>query len=435
MTIDIDGRVIVAAVNDDPEFDIFARDWTSVVRLQKGDQCWDAEIVAGKLVAFAQATERTPDIQFSGPEAIWMDLFAVVQKPLHVGLPFLANRMGLLQETGDWINHSAPYGFALQRLFEAIRHHVTGADEIPAATDSFTETDCNIVGRYVYICVDGIDYRIYFEEAGEGVPMLLQHTAGCHGSQWRHTLADPVLQRQFRMIAYDLPNHGNSLPSLNGPPWWQNRYMPSKDHLMKIVLALSHALELDRPVFMGCSIGGQLALDLAAHYPDEFRAFISLNGTYGHGHKPEGFDAATDPMMELPHHPRLSNDFAAISNYMNTAPLASETFRREVSWVYGQGGPGILRGDAIYHCFFHDLREDGHLIDAVRSPVYVLTGEHDLDLHVPGGSIEVVDHIPGIRFQILEGLSHFPMTDEPIRFREAIRPILDEVAQLRGDRA
>ena len=39
---------------------------------------------------------------------------------------------------------------------------------------------------------------------------------------------------------------------------------------------LSAALELERPVFMGCSVGGQVALDLARYHPDEFRAVISL---------------------------------------------------------------------------------------------------------------------------------------------------------------
>ena len=37
------------------------------------------------------------------------------------------------------------------------------------------------VGRYVYLDLDGTEYRVYFEEAGAGVPLLLQHTAGADG--------------------------------------------------------------------------------------------------------------------------------------------------------------------------------------------------------------------------------------------------------------
>jgi hypothetical protein len=29
-------------------------------------------------------------------------------------------------------------------------------------------------GRYVYLAIDGVEYRVYFEEAGAGIPLLLQ---------------------------------------------------------------------------------------------------------------------------------------------------------------------------------------------------------------------------------------------------------------------
>ena len=69
------------------------------------------------------------------------------------------------------------------------------------------------VGRYVHLELDGFDHRVYFEEAGQGgIPLLLQHTAGCHGSQWRHLFEDNRITSHFHLIAYDLPYHGKSLP-------------------------------------------------------------------------------------------------------------------------------------------------------------------------------------------------------------------------------
>ena len=44
------------------------------------------------------------------------------------------------------------------------------------------------IGRYLYLTVDGIEYRVYYEESGEGIPLLLQHKAGCDGRQYRHVL-------------------------------------------------------------------------------------------------------------------------------------------------------------------------------------------------------------------------------------------------------
>ena len=45
-----------------------------------------------------------------------------------------------------------------------------------------------ICGRYVYLPVQGDDYRVYFEEAGEGIPLVLMHTAGTDGRLYRHLL-------------------------------------------------------------------------------------------------------------------------------------------------------------------------------------------------------------------------------------------------------
>ena len=64
-------------------------------------------------------------------------------------------------------------------------------------------------GRYIYLEINGSEYRTYFEESGTGdIGILLQHTAGADGRQWRHVLEDKELQSKFRLISYDLPFQG-----------------------------------------------------------------------------------------------------------------------------------------------------------------------------------------------------------------------------------
>jgi len=133
------------------------------------------------------------------------------------------------------------------------------------------------VGRYVHLELGGHDHRVYFEEAGQGIPLLLQHTAGCHGSQWWHLFEMPEITDRFRLIAYDLPCHGKSVPPVSRD-WWNEPYLLQGEFLRSIPLRLSEALGLDRPVFMGCSVGGLLALDLAHRYADDFRAVIAVEG-------------------------------------------------------------------------------------------------------------------------------------------------------------
>src|SRR5512140_288164 len=133
------------------------------------------------------------------------------------------------------------------------------------------------IGRYVHLDLDGIEHRVYFEESGAGIPLLLQHTAGADGRQWRHLLEDAAITQHFRCIAYDLPYHGKSVPPA-AKEWWAEEYRLTRDFLMQVPIALAQALALVRPVFMGSSIGGHLALDLARYHSESFRAVIALEG-------------------------------------------------------------------------------------------------------------------------------------------------------------
>jgi pimeloyl-ACP methyl ester carboxylesterase len=69
-----------------------------------------------------------------------------------------------------------------------------------------------IIGRYVYVTCQGKTYRTYYEETGEGIPMVCLHTAGTDGRQYRHQLCDPDISANFRVIAFDMPWHGKSIP-------------------------------------------------------------------------------------------------------------------------------------------------------------------------------------------------------------------------------
>lgn len=69
-----------------------------------------------------------------------------------------------------------------------------------------------IVGRYLNLALSGRPHRLYVEEAGEGIPLVCLHTAGADGRQFRHILNDGAVTRDFRVIVFDMPWHGKSLP-------------------------------------------------------------------------------------------------------------------------------------------------------------------------------------------------------------------------------
>ena len=275
-----------------------------------------------------------------------------------------------------------------------------------------------IEGRYMYIDFSGIEYRVYFEEAGRGIPVLLQHTAGSDSRQWRHLLEDAELTSRFRFIAYDLPFHGRSVPPLD-VEWWTQEYELHQDHFMSMIVGIAQELELERPIFIGCSMGGHVAPDLALHFPGRFRAVIAVQGGLA-THDDEPFNA-------FMWHPRISNELKSALMFTLMSPRSPEPLRRETSWVYGQGAPPVHKGDLVFYLGEHDLTETAQYIDTTKTPVYVLGGDYDWSAS-PDKCRALADAIPGAHFQLMHDLGHFPMSEDPTTFRAYLAPILDEIA-------
>lgn len=284
----------------------------------------------------------------------------------------------------------------------------------------------NIVGRYVYVTVDDVTYRVYYEEAegASGLPVLCQHTAGSDGRQWRHLLEDPEVASRYHLVAYDLPYHGKSLPPTE-VEWWTQPYALHQDWFMRFVVELRRTLELDGAVYMGCSMGGHLAPDLALHHPGEFVAAIAVEG---------GLATHVDePFLDYLHHPRVSNELKGALMYTMTSPTSPEPFRRETGWVYSQGAPPVFKGDLVYYLGEHDLTGSPGAgdIDTSKTAVYVISGDYDWSAD-PAVAAALADAIPGATYTQMIGLGHFPMSEDPAKFKTYLMPILEEIAGFLG---
>jgi pimeloyl-ACP methyl ester carboxylesterase len=97
--------------------------------------------------------------------------------------------------------------------------------------------------------------EVVFERRGAGAPLVLLHGIGHHWAAW-----SPVLDRLAEahdVIAVDLPGFGRSPVPATGLP----ADMPG---LVAAIVELFAALGLDRPHVAGNSLGGAIALELAA---------------------------------------------------------------------------------------------------------------------------------------------------------------------------
>jgi pimeloyl-ACP methyl ester carboxylesterase len=271
------------------------------------------------------------------------------------------------------------------------------------------------VGRYLPLEVDGRRYRLYVEEAGSGIPLLCLHTAGSDGRQFRGLMNDKALTSQFRVIAFDLPWHGKSSP----PSGWQEiEYRLTSRAYVDTVMAVIDALGLERPVCMGCSIGGRIVLHLALAHARRFRALIGLESA-----------AHAEPYYDLDwlHRPDVHGGEvcgAIISGLI--APTAPPSERWETIWHYMQGGPGVFKGDLHFYTQDGDVRGRLSALDTKTCPLYLLTGEYDYSCS-PADSRELAARIKGAKLTVMEHLGHFPMSEDPARFLTYLRPVLEEI--------
>jgi len=396
----------------DGEFRLAARHWTGGLRLRMGDRVLEIHLVDGEV---APGSAPQGMIELSGDAAVWDRVFADPPPRFHNDvMANLSTGSGLSRMGPDL--PSAQYYGAVARALELLREG--GADGPKLQSDAPAGGFDSPVGRYVHLELEGHDYRVFFEEAGQGIPLLLQHTAGCHGSQWRHLFEVEEITSRFRLIAYDLPFHGKSLP----PPtrdWWAEPYDLTGGFLRSIPLALTDALGLDMPVFMGCSVGGLLALDLALRHPDRFRAVIAVEGALQVEGSQDGLQALW--------HPQVSNEYKARLMEGLMSPTPPKPYRKETSFVYASGWPPVFLGDLHYYLEEFDLRSSAAGIDTGRVGVHILSGEYDWS-----GTSELGraahEAIPGSTWTEMKGVGHFPLSENPDAFLSYLRPILERLS-------
>jgi pimeloyl-ACP methyl ester carboxylesterase len=272
-----------------------------------------------------------------------------------------------------------------------------------------------ISGRYLRLDINGVEHRVYVEEAGSGVPLLCLHTAGADTRQFRGLLNDEEVLRQCRVVTFDLPWHGKSSPPAG---WQETTYQLTAAQYSDIVIAVIEALELDRPIAMGCSIGGREVLYLAADHAEKIGGVIGLQSG---GHVDPYYDT------EWLNRPDVHGGLVCAGVVSGLiAPMAPETDRWETLWHYMQGGPGVFKGDLYFYKIDGDVRDRLAAIDTERCPVYLLTGEYDYSC-TPADTLAVQQAVPGAQATIMSGLGHFPMSEDYANFRTYLLPALGAV--------
>ena len=384
--------------------------------MEIGDKGYLVKIIEGRVVSITPGPFVTPNYSFAlrAPRDEWELFWTKVPPPGHHDI-FALFKRGKLTIEGDLHPLMANLLY-IKDVLAAPRREAIGerSDAVLRTAMPMSPRFEPIVGRYLNFDLLGRPHRLYIEEAGQGIPLLCLHTAGSDGRQYRGLLNDKRITDNYRVIVFDMPWHGKSSP----PEGYQNEEykLTSRDYV-RMILEIADALELDKPVVMGCSIGGRIVLYLAHQHAKRFRAIIGLETA---AHVAPYYDVNWLHRGDV-HGGEVSA--GVVSGLV--APTAPDNHRWETLWHYLQSGPGVFKGDLHFYKVDGDIRDKVDQIDGRTTPLYLLTGEYDYSC-TSEGTLDVAKRT-GAEATIMKGLGHFPMSEDPPRFISYLLPVLEKI--------
>lgn len=312
--------------------------------------------------------------------------------------------------TGD-LTVWAQCSVVVDRVLEALRTEAVGPRPPRNPDPEVLGGRSPIRGGYVVASVGGESKRIYFEEAGEGPTILCLHTAGADSRQFRYLMEDPDLNSQYRFVAFDMPWHGRSEPPVD---WAEQTYALTTQEYVDTILGFMDAVGIEKPILMGCSMGGAIAIYLASSHGDKFTAALGLEGGLGN---PGRFVPWTNN-QEVDHSHFLTSWVGGL-----IAPSSPSGTRNQTLWGYAQSGPGVYQGDTNFYS--RDLPERAANLGPATCPLFVFSGEYDYSATTEM-SQAAVDRVGG-ELVVMTGSGHFPMAEDPEVFKSFLEPVLDRI--------
>jgi pimeloyl-ACP methyl ester carboxylesterase len=255
--------------------------------------------------------------------------------------------------------------------------------------------------------VENCGANIYWDEQGQGEPVLLIMGLGWASNMWHRTR--PVLAARYRTIAFDNRGAGRS----DVPPGPYSIALLASD-----AAAVLDAAGVERAHVLGASMGGMIAQEFALQYPKRVRSLIL------------GCTAAGGPRA-------VQADAEAIQLLFRRDPDPAVRAKAAVPFIYDSGTPRE-RIDQDLHVLSEwyphpegytaqlqaimAWEADSRLAN-IAAPTLVIHGENDLLVPAANGRL-IAERIPGARLVVLPNASHIFMTDQPAAAHQAFLEFL-----------
>lgn len=255
--------------------------------------------------------------------------------------------------------------------------------------------------------------ELYVEVNGSGPDLVLLHGWGLNVRVWDGLVQE--LRGRYRLIAVDLPGHGKS-------PWTQGQNTPAEQAwlLHSTLTPISNRYSL-----LGWSLGGQIALDLAAAMPAQIDRLVLVATTprfvaapdWPYGMKLEVITKMATQLRE--DYQQTVRDFLdlQVRGSMDGTSVV-EQMRHALS-VHGEAKPEALEA-GLNTLATSDLRPT---LPHVRTPTLVIAGQNDR-ITAPGASRVLAATLPDAKYVEMRRAAHAPFLSHRKEFTAVLEPFL-----------
>ena len=263
-----------------------------------------------------------------------------------------------------------------------------------------TATRINGEIRRRSVTIDGVSLSIL--EAGTGDPIIFVHGVVTTNNIFPKYLN--AYSPDFRGIAVDLRGYGDSQKPDSGFTIKQF----SKD-----LIALADKLEIEKPIWVGVSMGGMILQQLALDYPERVRALVLVSTTDG--------TMVLDKDLPTIGNPRDFRDVSKNIIVESFPPQTSATLYQPLLDRIPTWNGTVLR-EALTSMAQASVQGR---INVITAPTLVVVGAKD-DVATPAIARGIQTQIAGA--QLVEfNTGHFMMAEDPERFRKVLGEFLQSL--------
>lgn len=242
---------------------------------------------------------------------------------------------------------------------------------------------------------------MFVQCSGKGAPLVLLHGWSMNVSVWQPVLAE--LEKKYTVYRVDLPGHGCSrVPAPDSCEQWL-------DGILEVVP--------DESVWLGWSLGGTLALSVAAHYPQRVKRLVLVAATAKFVAAEDWPDAVEQEVWSrfvglFEQDPVLANkQFMQLQSLGVIGPRKLGSALLDMQTNGGApSAQGLIKGLELLGAT--DLRP---ALSGLECPIHLMLGEHDKLIPASAGAAMQALNT-NVVVDVIAQAGHVPFVSHPKEF-------------------